>query len=284
MKEDSELISMLYLMGDPDVVVRDAVRSRLVERGEKAVEYLENYVSRSVAGETGTEYIDFLSSVKCDIAKDKLALLLKEPEPVLYLGFLYISKVADPEVDEALFSQSLTSLAQEFSSELSDKKTAIENIEIFNYLFFKRYGFHHSDIRMTQPGQAMLDRVILSRGGNPVTVTLLYFLLAQAVGLPVYPLCFPGGFVPVYLEKNGNILFYLNIFKNGNIFFENTLKQFFDEIGIPYNQEELKVEQERALLSIYAELLAFVYKNAEVNEVADRIEEVIEMMGGRRYL
>ncbi len=284
MKEDTELISMLYLMGDPDVVVREAVRSKLVEIGDTAVDYLENYISRSTGRERSNEYADFLTKVKSDIARNKLARVLKEPEPVLYLGFFYITKVADPNVDEVLFSQSLTDLVQEFSSELSEKKTAVENIEIFNYIFFKRYGFHHSDIRMTQLEQALVDRVLLSRGGNPVSVTLLYFLLAQAVGLPVFPLCFPGGFVPVYLDKSGEILFYLNIFKKGNIFFENTLKLFFDEIGIPYNQDELRVEQERALLSIYAELLVFVSRNEENNEVVDRLEEIVGMMGGRRYL
>lgn len=284
MKEDTELISMLYLMGDPDVVVREAVRSKLVEIGDTAVDYLEDYISRSTGRERSNEYADFLTKVKSDIARNKLARVLKEPEPVLYLGFFYITKVADPNVDEVLFSQSLTDLVQEFSSELSEKKTAVENIEIFNYIFFKRYGFHHSDIRMTQLDQALVDRVLLSRGGNPVSVTLLYFLLAQAVGLPVFPLCFPGGFVPVYLDKSGEILFYLNIFKKGNIFFENTLKLFFDEIGIPYNQDELRVEQERALLSIYAELLVFVSRNEENNEVVDRLEEIVGMMGGRRYL
>lgn len=284
MKEDTELISMLYLMGDPDVVVREAVRSKLVEIGDTAVDYLEDYISRSTGRERSNEYADFLTKVKSDIARNKLARVLKEPEPVLYLGFFYITKVADPNVDEVLFSQSLTDLVQEFSSELSEKKTAVENIEIFNYIFFKRYGFHHSDIRMTQLDQALVDRVLLSRGGNPVSVTLLYFLLAQAVGLPIFPLCFPGGFVPVYLDKSGEILFYLNIFKKGNIFFENTLKLFFDEIGIPYNQDELRVEQERALLSIYAELLVFVSRNEENNEVVDRLEEIVGMMGGRRYL
>ena len=137
---------------------------------------------------------------------------------------------------------------------------------------------------MQRPEAALLDRVLLSRGGNPVTVTLAFFLLAGLTGLPVYPLCFPGGFVPVYLDQQGNILFYLNIFKQGTIFAEDTLRQFFEEIGMTYNPENLRIEEERALLSIYAELLSFVYKNNGDEVVGRRIDRVIELLGGRRYL
>jgi len=129
-----------------------------------------------------------------------------------------------------------------------------------------------------------MDRVLLSRGGNPVTVTLVYFLLAGAVGLPIYPLCFPGGFVPVYLDNDGKILFYLNIFKKGAIFVEDTLRQFFEDIGMVYSPDSLRVEQERALLSIYAELLAFVFRNNGDNVSVTRMERVVSVMGGKRFL
>ena len=123
-----------------------------------------------------------------------------------------------------------------------------------------------------------MDRVLLSRSGNPIAVSLSYFLLANAVGLPIYPLSFPGGFVPVYLDEHGKILFYLNIFKQGTIFLENTLKHFFEDMGMPYNPELLKIEQERALLKIYAEFLSFIYKKNGEEHIMNRIDRVIALI------
>jgi hypothetical protein len=51
-----------------------------------------------------------------------------------------------------------------------------------------------------------------------------------------------------------------------------------------YNPENLRIEEERAILSIYAELLSFVYKNNGDEVVGRRIDRVIELLGGRRYL
>lgn len=284
MRPDSELLSLFYLMEDPDPVIRDAVRERLVERGEDAVEQIERFVLPQMEEERKEKYFLLLDEIRADIAIDQLSLLLKDPQPKLDKALYLITRVADSSAVEIIYFSTLENLMDEISLEISEDKTPVENIGIFNFLFFKRFGFRHTDTKMQRPEAALLDRVLLSRGGNPVTVTLAFFLLAGLTGLPVYPLCFPGGFVPVYLDQQGNILFYLNIFKQGTIFAEDTLKQFFEEIGMAYNPENLRIEEERALLSIYAELLSFVYKNNGDQVVGHRIDRVIGLLGGRRYL
>lgn len=284
MRPDSELISLVYLMEDPDPVVRNAVKERLMERGEEAIDQIERYVIPEAEEAKKEKYISILAEIKADIALDKLSSLLADPQPKLDMAMYLITRIADPFVNDVLFFQSIEELSDEISMEISEEKTPVENVEIFNYLFFKRIGFKHLDTRMQDSEKALMDRVLLSRGGNPVTVTLVYFLLAGAVGLPVYPLCFPGGFVPVYLDNDGKILFYLNIFKKGAIFVEDTLRQFFEDIGMVYSPDSLRIEQERALLSIYAELLAFVYRNNGDNESVTRMERVVSVMGGKRFL
>lgn len=284
MRPDSELISLVYLMEDPDPVVRNAVKERLMERGEEAIDQIERYVIPEAEEAKKEKYISILAEIKADIALDKLSSLLADPQPKLDMAMYLITRIADPFVNDVLFFQSIEELSDEISMEISEEKTPVENVEIFNYLFFKRIGFKHLDTRMQDSEKALMDRVLLSRGGNPVTVTLVYFLLAGAVGLPIYPLCFPGGFVPVYLDNDGKILFYLNIFKKGAIFVEDTLRQFFEDIGMVYSPDSLRVEQERALLSIYAELLAFVFRNNGDNVSVTRMERVVSVMGGKRFL
>ncbi len=281
---DSELISLTTLMDDPDLVVRNAVRERFIERGEEAVEQIERFFIPSVPIQERDRYIEYLDDIKADIAVKMLSVLLKEPQPMLNRALYLITKVADTSTEEIIYFSTLESLTSEITLEIYGDKTPVENVEIFNFLFFKRFGFKHSDSQLTKAGLALLDRVLLSRVGNPVTITLSYFLLAGAVGLPIYPLSFPGGFVPVYLDNNGKILFYLNIFKQGTIFLENTLKHFFEEMGISYTPELLMVEQERALLSIYAEFLSFIYKKNANDNVVSRIDKVVSLISEQRFL
>jgi regulator of sirC expression with transglutaminase-like and TPR domain len=284
MKPDSELKSLLMLMDDPDKVVRNAVRDRLIERGEETVDLIERELIPDSSDEKREHYLSFLDDVKADIAMNKLSALIENPQPILDLGLFYVTKIADTTTDELLYFTTLESLSEEIGLEIGDDKTSVESVKIFNYIFFNRFKFHHTDTQMQYSESALIDRVLLSRGGNPVSISLAYFLLSRSVGLPVYPLCFPGGFVPVYLDNEGKIVFYLNIFKQGSIFLEETLKQFFEDIGMVYNPESLKIEQERALVAIYSELLGFIYKNEDNALVVSRMEKLSQLLGGRKYL
>lgn len=284
MRPDNELISLITLMDDSDIVVRNAVRGRLIARGEEAVEQIERYWLPEAPVSKKKSYLDFLEDVKTDIALDKLEKLLESPQPLLGSGLFLVTKAADPSAEEIIYNSTLENLTEELNLEISGEKTPVESVKIFNYIFFRRFRFHHTDTQLQSEESALADRVLLSRAGNPVSVTLIYFLLARAAGLPVYPLCFTGGFVPVYLDNEGKILFYLNIFKQGSIFLEDTLVQFFEDIGMQYNPESLKVEQERALVAIYAELLAFIYRNNGNTKIYERMERITGILGGVKYL
>ena len=284
MKPDNELISLITLMDDPDSIVRKAVRDRLIERGQETVELIERQYLPGSPEDKRELYLSFLDEVKADIAAGKLISLIESPQPMLDLGLYYVTRVADTTTDELLYFTTLEALSEEISLEIGEDKTSVESVKIFNYLFFNRFRFHHTDVQMQHSESALIDRVLLSRGGNPVSISLAYFLLSRSVGLPIYPLCFPGGFVPVYLDNEGKIIFYLNIFKQGSIFLEETLMQFFEDIGMVYNPESLKIEEERALVAIYAELLGYIYKSEENFQVVSRMEKISTLFGGRRFL
>ena len=76
----------------------------------------------------------------------------------------------------------------EISTEISPLKTAVENVRIFNHIFYKRYGFKASDPFSLGEQDSILLNVINDRKGNPVALSLIYFILAQACGLSIYPL------------------------------------------------------------------------------------------------
>lgn len=278
MKLDSELISLASLMDDSDLVVRNAVRERLIERGEESIEQIERFYISNMSKHDRDKYNLSLDDIKAEIAITKLSAILKEPQPILSKALFLITKVADSSADELIYLSSLENLTNDITFEISGDKTPVENVEIFNFLFFKVFGFKHMEPQATV-GSSLIDRVLLSRLGNPVTITISYFLLAGTVGLPIYPLSFPGGFVPVYMDNSGKILFYLNVFKQGAIFLEDTLKQFFEEMNLPYKPELLKVKQERELLSIYAEFLSFVYKKSSLEHIAKRMERIVALIG-----
>ncbi len=284
MRIDPEIISLLSLIDDPDATVKEAVRDRILTRGEVAIEQLELLADMELSDDKKAFYGKYIEDLKEDLICDRIESYLQSPDPMLLKGIYLISRSIDFTLNEYDFINSVERLSDEISIELSEDKTATENVGIFNYLFFNNLGFDHCDTLIQNEENALINNVIDSKKGNPVSISLIYFMLARLAGLPIYPLCFPGGFVPVYLDNENRILFYLNIFKKGSIFLEDSLKQFFDDIGLLYTTESLKVEQDKSLVSIYAELLNYLYKSQEKFKMSDRMERILSVFGERRYL
>ncbi|MFA5714036.1 MAG: transglutaminase family protein [Bacteroidales bacterium] len=280
---DNELKSLIILMEDPDPVVKNAVVRRMVERGEESIQVAERELS--YRSRESSQYVEsVLNEVKWEFTYKRLEELFKAPQPKLDESLFWITKLVDPLVDYTIFSNGLEKLVEEVVGELTDQKSAVEKVNIYNYLFFKKFKFHHNDIGIENIEYALIDRSLLSRGGNPVMITIIYLLIAQKSGIPLYPLCFLGGFVPVYLNPKGEILFYLNIFREGLIFGEDTLRQFFTDLQLTYNPKSFSLEQERALVSIYMEMLYYILTIEELNSKGERIKRAMGLLGSKRYL
>ena len=282
MKNDPELKSLIALFDDPDRVVREAVVKRLLERGEEAVDALKeiSYSSPETV-DRNSLIINFLSQ---EIVLKRFEKYLSGADPLLTEGVFLVTKIVKPSAEESVMLSYVESRAEEITVEISESKTAVENIEIFNYIFFRRLGFDSTDNEISKEDSTLLDHVLKSRRGNPISVSVVYFILARRTGLPLYPLCFPGGFVPAYKDMDGRVLFYMNIFKHGEIFLEDRLKQYFEGISFEFNRDKLVLEGDRALVSIYAELIGYLYNTTEQEEGLVRVKRVLDMLGEGRYL
>ena len=283
MKIDAELFSIISLMDDPDTTVREAVIDRLADRGEESLQILDRFIVDNLPGDFEKQK-EVINQVRDRLVLERLSRFLKSRDHTLYDGLMLVSKSINPEMDEQLFFSQISEMSEEIIQELSDDKTDLENMGIFNYIFFRRLGFVYSDFLIEKEEGTLLEHILTTKKGNPVAISIMYFLLARAVGMEIYPLCFPGGFVPVLTGEEGRIVFYLNIFKGGAVFTKESLADFFKEVGVEYSPDEVRVEDDLALVVIYAELLGYLYRRDEKSVKYKRIERVLSLMGGRRFL
>ena len=172
-------------------------------------------------------------------------------------------------------------------TEISDARTGVENVNLLNHVFYKRYGFSASNPFDMTLDTTLLMKVLDTRKGSPFAISLLYFIIAQTAGLPVYPLCFTGGFVPVYME-NDKILFNINVFHQGEIFIENNIGKMVKNqaaaLGVNVDIGEAEVRKDQSILVMYLEYLQMLYSNAGDSAAQMDIDDAIEVLGGKRFL
>ncbi|MCK9625501.1 MAG: transglutaminase-like domain-containing protein [Bacteroidales bacterium] len=283
MKTDPELKYLVTLFDDPDEVVTESVNKRILGKGESVLCDLDVILKKENEPHTRNTIFSKMSFFNTEFKLSQLEEYVLREDVSLYEGGYLISSLLSLELTREDFGKRLLPLSVEFMSELSEDKTAIENVKIFNHIFYKRLKFKSCDPFIKMEENALLFKALETKSANPIALSLIYFILAQEEGLPIYPLCFPGGFVPVYVE-NDKELFYINIFRDGEIFLEDRLKNFMTDQGLEYDRDNFEVRDETVLLVIYLESLYFYYSSKENNKMVSILERALDCFGEERFL
>ena len=274
MRRDSLIISLLSLIDDPDKSVRGSVHAKLTELGEDAVDEMERLVPQ-LSEKIGSDYLSaFISDLRLEHTLNKIRSYLSNPDPLLMDGLLLITSAVKPETDKVKYITIVQDIADDMLTDISDKRTAVENLEIFNYIFYKRVGFKHVDESVTKRENALITDVLDTKMGNIFTIPLCYFVLARYAGLPIYPVIAGRSFTPAFLDNNDEVLFYINIYKDGLIFSGKELEL----------EHSPRVGLDKALVSIYADHLNYLFKAEEDKEMMKIMEKVLECFGSERYI
>lgn len=283
MSVDTELKSIVTLLDDTDDFVVKAINKRMLGRGVSILSDLEVLYNKEKSYKTKGLIADKMQFLSNEFVLDELGKMVNEDYPDLERGIYLISKLIVPDIDEIYYKDLLGVLISDLVKEITDEKTALEKMQIFNHIFYHRLLFKCGDYPITRESTTVLTSVLSSRHGIPLSISLTYFLLARCVGLEVYPMCFPGGFVPAYIERD-KILFYMDIFRDGEIFSESKLKYYLENQGVDIDTSAFEVRDDRTLLLVYLEVLHFMYTQKEDDYFTELIGRALSLFGDDRIL
>lgn len=283
MSIDTELKSIVTLLDDTDDFVVKAINKRMLGRGASVLSDLEELYNREKSYKTKGLIADKIQFLSNEFVLEEFENMLLRDYPDLERGIYLISKLIVPDIDEIYFKDLIGVLIRDLVEEINDRKTALEKMQIFNHIFYHRLLFKCGDYPVTRESTTVLTSVLSSRHGIPLSISLVYFLLARCVGLEVYPMCFPGGFVPSYVE-NDKILFYMDIFRDGEIFSESRLKYYLENQGVDIDTSAFEVRDDRTLLLVYLEVLHFMYTQKEDEYLVSVLDRALRLFGDERVL
>lgn len=283
MSIDTELKSIVTLLDDTDDFVIKAINKRMLGRGASVLSDLEELYNREKSYKTKGLIADKIQFLSNEFVLEEFENMLVREYPDLERGIYLISKLIVPDIDEIYFKDLIGVLIRDLVEEINESKTALEKMQIFNHIFYHRLLFKCGDYPVTRESTTVLTSVLSSRHGIPLSISLVYFLLARCVGLEVYPMCFPGGFVPSYVE-NDKILFYMDIFREGEIFSESRLKYYLENQGVDIDTSAFEVRDDRTLLLVYLEVLHFMYTQKGDEYIVSVLDRALKFFGDERVL
>ena len=283
--DPEELESLVALMDDRDTVVTELVNGRLASQGPEIVRSLRNRSERETDPARKALIVERAKVLNNEFKlADFQDFTTRAPGPLsLFEGRWIISSMLDWTLQRERYEDLFFRCSQAYLAEGSDQRTGVENIRILNHIFYHRLKFTLYDVQLRDPQYALVSDVLKSRGGNPFALAFIYLMICQIAGLPVELLCFPGGFVPAYVE-GGKILFYINLYRGGELFPQDRLDTFMKATGLQIDKSAFRRRDESAMLTLYLESLLYIHAGRKNEKMSTLLDRALSILGPERYL
>ncbi len=143
----------------------------------------------------------------------------------LETGAILLSRTVNPGVDVGACCSQLESLAARCRELIAEPVTVREKCRILNRVLFHEFGLRANTQHYTDPLNSFLDQVLIRRKGIPISLSIVYLLIAERVGLPLEPVALPGHFVVGCYEET--VPFFIDPFNTGLVL---TASEVFDRL------------------------------------------------------
>lgn len=235
----TELNAAIRLLDDPDKQVYGIVMDKLFSQGLEIIPPLTQVLtSEGVSTLMRSRIESILSKLEFEDISGNFKTWQKDDGDLLK-GFWYLSRLQ-------YFSQSyeeaqnlLDSIQMPFSPHELSNYSDMEKVKILNHFIFKQLKF-----RVTLPEQyfepqyCYLQEVFQKRKANPVSMGLVYLLLAKRMNLPIVGINLPKIFITAMTySSNQNISFYINPSNEGAVFSRQEITRFLSQNNITAKNE-----------------------------------------------
>ncbi|MBQ5551478.1 MAG: transglutaminase family protein [Bacteroidales bacterium] len=239
---ENEIKALIRLLDDPDENVYKAVRKKIIAYGANILPDLTKaWQDAKATGRGNVLLMSRFEKIVPLLQNNLLVGLINDwkdnSRDLRHIAWL-VSRFESFSLDKQKFDDSLDSLRDMIPAYNTGNFTPLEQIRIFNTAFFRQMGFKPVPIAdYYNPSNCSPDHVINSKIGNPVSLALIYMILAKEVGLPVYGVNLPKNFILAYSDDKRKVDFYINPMSNGAVFERTEIDRFLQEINLKPEQQ-----------------------------------------------
>lgn len=151
----------------------------------------------------------------------------------LETGALMLARAGAVDFDLNQCRRFLDEVAFRCRELMLDPGSPAEQCKVLNRVIFHEYGFSGDADSFYDPANSFLPLVIERRRGLPITLSILYLLIADRCGLQLEPVGVPGKFmVGCFLEDEP---FYIDVYEGGVFREQHDIHTMLRSHAIPYD-------------------------------------------------
>ncbi len=241
--DTSELNALISLLDDPDESIFDQINAHILAQGSKIVADLEIAWEGSKSTLQQQRIENLIQKIQFSETATALSNWIAAGGKDLLEGAIIIAKYQFPDLNIKKTTAFIEQLKQDIWIELNPNLTALEQVRVINHILFDVHYLVGNNTDFHHPNNSFINTVLESKRGNPLSLSIIYTIIAQKLGMPIYGVNLPQHFILAYmggdnnygfyeLDKNKEVLFYINAFSKGTIFNRNEVEVYLNQLKL----------------------------------------------------
>ncbi len=235
MIKDSELKALVTLLEDEDSEIVEHVEKKLMEMGTSVIPLLEREWEINFNPLIQTRIEDLIHTLQFELFQERLEDWKNNREDDLLEGLWVLATYQYPDLDLDFLKQEFHQLYIDIWREFREDLLPFDQVRLINNILFNQFKFRANTKNFHSPANSMINAVLESKKGNPISLCSVYLLVSRKLDLPIYGVNLPNLFILTY--KGNNNHFYINVFNKGLIFSKDDIDNYLEQLEIPPNEE-----------------------------------------------
>jgi len=228
--EEKELKALVSLLDDDDQQVISHVEGKILSIGKAVIPFLEHEWESNLNPSVQSRIEELIHTLQYDLVRERLKNWYQGKDHDLLEGMWILASFQYPDLELEKLKQELEQIYYETWLEFRPDLYPFDQIKVINSVLFSKLKFGANTKNFHSPGNSMINVVLESRKGNPITLCVIYLLVAQKLKLPVQGVNLPNLFILTY--KDDNHQFYINAFNRGLIFSKQDIENYINELHL----------------------------------------------------
>ncbi len=228
--KSSELKALVSLLEDEDEEITDHVEQKILSLGSPVIPFLEQEWEKNFNPLLQKRIEDIIHHLQFEQLQTRLEEWKTSESDNLLKGMWIISNYHYPDISYETLTKEFEQLYIEAWTEFKNDLNPFDQIKVLNGVMYNKLKFRANTKNFHSPSNSMINNVLETRRGNPITLCVIYMLVAQRLKLPVYGVNLPNLFILTY--KTDSIQFYINAFNKGLIFSKEDIDHYINNLNL----------------------------------------------------
>ncbi|MEQ8712757.1 MAG: transglutaminase-like domain-containing protein [Cyclobacteriaceae bacterium] len=227
---EGELKALVSLLEDEDTEVSSHVEGKIVSLGSEIIPFLEKEWEKTFNPIIQKKIEDLIHQLQFENLQEQLMIWKAAESDNLLKGMWLVASYQYPDISFENLIKDFEQLYYDTWLEFKNDLDPFDQVKVLNSVIYNKLKFRANTKNFHSPSNSMINIVMESKRGNPITLCVIYMMVAQKLKLPIYGVNLPNLFILTY--KTEKLQFYINAFNKGLIFSRDDIDHYINNLNL----------------------------------------------------